>query len=89
MLRPLLLASLAALIPVQTRAERPLVLDGQVGPAVLTKSRSSAIGHAVKPIARLGLRIELMPRLEAGGSVSGIVHSNEHYRVLGAVAHGR
>lgn len=88
-LQLLLLGLLVLWAPVPGRAEPALVLDGQVGPAFLTKSRSRAIGHGFKPIARVGLRMELLPRLEVGGSVSGIVDSSEHYRVLGAVAQGR
>lgn len=70
-------------------AERRYVLDVVVGPAFLTKSRSRAIGHGFKPAARIGLRVGLLPRLEVGGTVSGIVDESEHYRVVGGLAHGR
>jgi hypothetical protein len=89
MQRHVLLGSLALLVATSARAESPLVLDGQIGPAFLMKSRSRAIGHGFKPIARLGVRLTLMPRLEVGGALSGLVDSSEHYRVLGAVAHAR
>jgi len=82
-------AAVPMLAPSAARAENAFVLDGQVGPAFLTKSRSRAIGHGFKPVARLGLRMSLTPRLEVGGAVSGIVDSSEHYRVLGGLAAGR
>jgi hypothetical protein len=87
--RTLALASLALLGTPPARAEGPLVLDAQAGPAFLSKSRSSAIGHGFKPVARVGLRVPLLPRLEVGGALSGVVDGSEHYRVLGALAHGR
>jgi hypothetical protein len=71
------------------RAEDALVLDGQFGPALLTKSRSRAIGHGFKPVARLGLRFPAGRQLELGGALSGVVDASEHYRVLGVVAHAR
>jgi len=80
-------ASGAAAVP--ARADVDLIADGQVGPAFLTRSRSHAIGHAFKPAARLGLRAAFTPRLELGGAVSGIVDGNEHYRVVGGLAHAR
>jgi hypothetical protein len=86
---PVLIGSIALLAVAPARAERPVILDGQVGPGFLMKSRSRAIGHGFKPVARLGLRLTLMPRLELGGAVSGLVDSSEHYRVLGAFALGR
>jgi hypothetical protein len=70
-------------------ADVPLILDAQAGPAFLMKSRSRAIGHAFKPVGRLGLRTAFAPRLELGGSVSGVIDGSEHYRVLGGLAHGR
>lgn len=90
MRRPhLLLPCIALLAGAPAWAVGPLVLDGQAGPAFLMKSRSRAIGHGFKPMARLGLRVEPWPRLEVGGAVSGLVDGSEHYRVLGALAHGR
>jgi hypothetical protein len=82
-----LVVALAGSAP--ARAARPLVLDAQVGPAFLMKSRSRAIGHAFKPIGRLGLRAVLVPRLEVGGSISGVIDGSEHYRVLGGLAQAR
>jgi hypothetical protein len=71
------------------RADVPFVLDAQAGPAFLMKSRSRAIGHAFKPVGRLGLRTAYVPRLELGGSVSGVIDGSEHYRVLGGLGHVR
>jgi hypothetical protein len=71
------------------RADSPLVVDAQLGPAFFMKSRSRAIGHAFKPAGRLGLRAALVPRLEVGGSISGVVDGSEHYRVLGGLAQAR
>lgn len=73
------------------RAEPALIIDGQVGPAFLGRSRSSAVGHAFKPAARLGVRLPLSRRVEAGAAVSGIVDldGSDHYRVLGALGHAR
>jgi hypothetical protein len=68
---------------------RHYVVDGTAGPAFLTTSRSRAIGHGFKPMARFGLRLEVRPRLELGAAISALVDGNEHYRVLGALAHGR
>jgi hypothetical protein len=70
-------------------ANGTLVVDGQIGPALLLRSRSRAIGHGVKPIARLGLRTQIAPRLEVGGSVSALLDPSEHYRVLGGLATAR
>jgi hypothetical protein len=86
--RRFLLAAGLVLGPASAAAE-PLVLDGQVGPAYLSTSRSSAIGHSVKPVARVGLRVVLLPRLEVGGSIAGVLDSSEHYRVAGGLAHAR
>jgi hypothetical protein len=71
------------------RADSALVLDAQLGPAFLMRSRSRAIGHAFKPMGRLGLRVQLVPRLEVGGSVSGVIDASEHYRVMGGLAQAR
>lgn len=65
------------------------MVDGQVGPVFLLRSRSKAVGHAWKPMARVGVRTTLRPRLEVGGTVSGLLDGSEHYRVLGLLAHGR
>jgi hypothetical protein len=79
----------ATATPDQAAGASPLVLDAQVGPAFLMRSRSRAIGHAFKPVARLGLRFAVTPRLEVGGTVSGVVDASEHYRVLGVLGHAR
>jgi len=71
------------------RSARPLVVDSQVGPAFLLQSQSHAIGHAFKAVARLGLRYPLSPRLEVGGAISGLLDASDHYRIAGALAHGR
>lgn len=71
------------------RAEGRVVVDVQAGPAFLTRSRSHAIGHAFKPMARVGVRWTLLPRLEVGGALSGLLDGSAHYRVVGALAHGR
>jgi hypothetical protein len=84
-----LLASTAPGISTPAHAAPPLLVDGHVSPAFLTKSRSPAIGHGAKPMARLGVRGELRPRLEVGGALTGLVDASAHYRVLGALAHGR
>jgi len=65
------------------------VLDTAAGPAFLTTSRSRAFGHGFKPMARVGLRRAVHQRLEVGVVISGIVDASEHYRMLGAMAHGR
>jgi hypothetical protein len=36
-----------------------VVADSQIGPALLLQSQSHAIGHAFKPVARLGLQLAL------------------------------
>jgi hypothetical protein len=74
---------------VVARAERRWLVDLQVGPAFLMRSQSHAIGHAFKPMARVGVRYTLTPRIEAGGTLTGLVDADEHYRVWGALAHGR
>lgn len=38
---------------------------------------------------RLGLKAALPPRLEVGGSISGVIDGSEHYRVLGGLAQAR
>jgi hypothetical protein len=70
-------------------ADGTLVVDGQLGPALLRQSRSRAIGHGVKPTARLGLRTQIAPRLEVGGALSALLDTSEHYRVLGGLATAR
>jgi hypothetical protein len=70
-------------------ADGTLVVDGQIGSALLLQSRSQAIGHGVKPTARLGLRTQIAPRLEVGGSLSALLDTSEHYRVLGGLATAR
>jgi hypothetical protein len=70
-------------------AERVLVLDGRIGPALLLQSQSRAIGHGVKPSAQLGLRTQLAPRLEIGGAISALLDTSHHYRVLGGLAVAR
>jgi hypothetical protein len=85
----IVLLSLTGLAPARAADNSTLILDAQLGPAFLMKSRSRAIGHAFKPIGRLGLRAQLVPRLEVGGSVSGVVDASEHYRVIGGLAHAR
>lgn len=87
--RAFLAVAVVLLAAAPARAESDVILDGQIGPAFLMKSRSSAIGHSLKPMGRVGLRVALLPRVEVGVSASGIVDSSEHYRVLGALAHGR
>lgn len=73
------------------QAEPALIVDGQVGPAFLGRSRSSAVGHAFKPAARLGARVPLSRRVEAGAAISGIVDlsGSDHYRVVGALGQAR
>jgi hypothetical protein len=88
-MRRLLFIVVAILVAPPARAEPPLVLDGQLGPAFLIHSRSHAVGHAFKPAARFGLRRPVTDRLEVGGSVSGLVDASAHYRVVGALAHAR
>ena len=85
----LLLILLATLAAARARAEGSLVLDGQLGAAYLAHARSHAIGHAFKPAARLGLRRSVSDRLEVGGAISGLLDASEHYRVAGALVHGR
>jgi hypothetical protein len=70
-------------------AARPFVVDARVGPAWLTTSRSHALGHMIRPTARLGARAPLGERVELGGSAMALLVGSEHYRVLGAVAHAR
>ncbi len=70
-------------------ARRPLVIDLRLGAAMLTRSRSKALGNLIKPDARLGARFELRPGLEVGGAITGLIVGSEHYRVLGALAHAR
>jgi hypothetical protein len=84
-----LLGLVMALAGDPSRPAYPIVLDSQVGPAFLLQSKSHAIGHAFKPVARLGLRCTLSPRIEVGGAVSGLLDASAHYRVAGAFAHGR
>jgi len=80
---------LVTLLPAAAGAEPLLVVDGQLGPAFLGHSRSHAVGHALKPAARFGLRRGVGNRLEVGGSISGLVDASAHYRVVGALAHAR
>lgn len=70
-------------------ADGTLVVDGQIGPALLLQARSRALGHGVKPTARLGVRTQIMPRLEVGGSVSALLDTSVHYRVMGGLATAR
>lgn len=85
----LLLLLMAILLAAPARAEPMFLVDGLVGPAFLMHSRSHAIGHAFKPTGRLGLRRRVGDRLEVGGSISGLIDASAHYRVVGALAHGR
>lgn len=91
--RPWFLAVIAtagAVAPVApARAEPSLVLDGQVGPALLLRSRSRTIGHGIQASARIGVRTEVAPRLELGGSLSALLDTSEHYRVVGGLATAR
>jgi hypothetical protein len=86
---PLIVGILSVFFASAAQAGPPLVLDSQIGPAFLMKSRSKSIGHGFKPMARVGLRVPILPRLEVGATLSGLVDASEHYRVLGLMAHGR
>lgn len=66
-----------------------LIVDASAGPAYLPRSRSHAVPHLFKPAARFGVRLAWTPRLELGGALLGLVDSNDHYRVLGAIAQAR
>lgn len=70
-------------------ATRPLIVDLRLGAALLTRSRSKALGNLIKPDARLGARLVLRPRIEIGGAITALLVGSEHYRVLGALAHLR
>lgn len=81
--------AITALAALQARAEDSLLIDGQIGPAFLMRSLSHAVGHAFKAAARLGLRRSLGGRIEVGGALSGLLDGSAHYRVVGALSHGR
>ncbi len=85
----LIVGILSGFLASPVQAGPPLVLDSQIGPAFLMKSRSKSIGHGFKPMARVGLRVPVLPRMEVGAALSGLVDASEHYRVLGLMAHGR
>jgi hypothetical protein len=68
---------------------RSLIVDLRLGVAMLTRSRSKALGNLIKPDARVGARFELRPGLEIGGAITALIVGSEHYRVLGALAHAR
>lgn len=90
MLHYLLIGSLALASPeTPVRGQAPSILDAQVAPAFLMRSRSLAIGHAFKPMVRVGLRWPVLTRIEVGGALLGLLDASEHYRVLGALAQGR
>lgn len=88
-MRLLLVVSVAVATTAPADADETLVIDGQLGPALLLQSRSRAIGHGVKPTARLGIRTQIAPRLEVGGALSALLDTSEHYRVLGGLATAR
>jgi hypothetical protein len=83
------MVALLLAIPSTARAERALVIDGVLGPAYLTESRSHAVSHLFKPLLRLDLRAEVAPWLEIGGGALALLTSSEHYRVVGGVGHAR
>jgi hypothetical protein len=60
-----------------------------VGPTLLLRSKSKAVGHLLKPHSLLSARRTLWPRLEVGGALTAILDSSEHYRVLGGLALAR
>lgn len=66
------------------------LLDGRFGPGFLLRSRSKVPRHLFKPTLRLGARRPVWsPRLEVGAALDALLSPNEHYRVLGALAHAR
>jgi len=83
----MLILSVAALAVVASGP--PVVVDARLGPAYLTRSHSHAVGHLLRPAARVGARALVGQRLELGGSAVGLLLASEHYRVLGALAHAR
>lgn len=63
--------------------------SGQLGAAGFMNARSLAIEHMVKPAASLHVGIELMPRVEIGGGVSGVLTTDDNYGVWAGYGHGR
>lgn len=55
----------------------------------MTRSKSTALEHLFKPTLRLGGRATLGERFEVGGAFTALLDTNEHYRVLGFLAHAR
>lgn len=63
--------------------------DATLGPTLLLRSKSKAVGHLLKPHLVATVRRTVLPGLTLGGGVSAILDSSEHYRVLGALAVAR
>lgn len=69
--------------------ERTFVVDGLLGPAHLVQSRSHAPSHLFKPLLRVAVRTELIPRLEVGGAAIALLSPSAHYRILGGLGSAR
>jgi hypothetical protein len=74
----------AAMSPAAT-----FIVDARLGPALLLRSQSHAVGHLLKPDLRLGVRLAWKDRWEFGAAVDTLLDGSEHYRILGLMGHAR
>lgn len=59
-----------------------------VGPALMLKSKSHALGQFLQPVATLSVTVSWRTKFSLGGEVLALLDNNEHYRVIGAMASG-
>ena len=59
-----------------------------VGPALMLKSKSRALGQFLQPVASVFVTVPWRSRFTVGGEVVALLDTNEHYRVIGALASG-
>jgi hypothetical protein len=72
------------------KADEPAwVADATVGPTLLLRSKSKAVGHLFKPHLAATVRRTVLPGLSVGGGVTAILDTSKHYRVLGGLAVAR
>lgn len=63
--------------------------SARAGAVAFTQSRSLALEHIVKSSAALSATATLMPRLELGVTLSGVLTTDDNYGVWAAYAQGR
>lgn len=89
-----LLCVLVFAVPVAAESSLPKGTDMRptvgfaIGPALMLKSKSLALGQFVQPVATVSVTFPWRTRFAVGGEVLTLLESNEHYRVFGVMASG-